>query len=94
VHTGSITGEFSPDVVERLNTMADFRMGYELNAELNEILRDVGIEGDFGNGGHTPEEWPQFGSVQKTLAEFKAAYDGFRAEMLSLFAEVARPARG
>ncbi len=84
----SITGEFSRDVLQRLNTMADFRAGYELNPELNVVLDEVGIEGSFGNGGHTPEQWPEFGSVQKTLAEFKAAYDGFRAEMLRLFKAV------
>ena len=84
----SITGEFSHDVLQRLNAMADFRTGYELNPELNAILDEAGIEGSFGNGGHTPEQWPEFGSVQKTLAEFKAAYDGFRAEMLRLFKAV------
>lgn len=86
----SITGQFSPETVALLNTMPDFRKGYELNDELNAILRTVGIEGDFGNGGHTPEEWPEFGSVQKTLAEFKAAYDNFRADILRLFKEVAQ----
>ncbi len=86
----SITGQFSSEVLDLLNTMPDFRKGYELNDELNGILRYVGIEGDFGNGGHTPEEWPEFGSVQKTLAEFKVAYDNFRADILKLFKEVAK----
>jgi len=84
----AITGQFPPEVLELLNTMADFRQGYELNDELNEILLRAGIEGNFGTGGHTPEEWPEFGSVQKTLAEFKAAYDNFRADILRLFKEV------
>jgi hypothetical protein len=30
-----------------------------------------------------PSEWPEFGPVQKTLAEFKAAYDGFRDQIVS-----------
>ena len=85
----SITAQFPSDAVQRLNTMVDFRTGYELNAELAPILREVGIEGNFGSGGHTPDQWPEFGSVQKTLAEFKAAYDGFRTEILRLFAAVA-----
>jgi hypothetical protein len=86
----SITGEFSPEVLQRLNEMADFRQGYELNVELNQILCEAGIEGDFGSGGHTPDQWSEFGSVQKTLGEFKAAYDGFRDEMLRLFQESER----
>ncbi len=66
--------------------------GYELNGELSQILRQVGIDGDFGIGGHTPEQWPEFGSVQKTLTEFKAAYDKFRGDILSLFNAAAGPA--
>jgi len=89
----SIQGEFAPEVVKRLSTIPDFRLGYELNAELTRILREVGIAGDFGTGGHTPEQWPDFGPVQKTSAEFKAAYDKFREEMLALLKAAAKPAR-
>jgi hypothetical protein len=81
----SITQQFPPDILQKLNTIPDFRKGYELNAELNQALREAGIAGDFGTGGHTPAQWPEFGSVQKTLAEFKAAYDKFRGDMLGLF---------
>ncbi len=89
----SITYEMPDLVVKKLNTIPDFRLGYELNGELSQIMRQVGIEGNFGIGGHTPEQWPAFGSVQKTLAEFKAAYDKFRGDILGLFAEAAgRPA--
>ena len=88
----SITQQFPAEVVKRLNTIPDFRQGYELNGELSQILREVGIDGDFGIGGHTPEQWPEFGSVQKTLTEFKAAYDKFRGDMLSLFNAAAGPA--
>ena len=90
----SITQPFPAEVVKRLTTIPDFRLGYELNGELSQLLRQVGIDGDFGIGGHTPEQWPEFGSVQKTLTEFKAAYDKFRGDMLSLFNAVAgRPAK-
>jgi hypothetical protein len=84
----SIGAEFPPEVLARLQTMADFRTAYELTPELNEILREVGIAGDFGTGGHLPEQWPEFGPVRKTLAEFTEAYEAFRAEMLRLFQEV------
>ncbi len=96
----SIGGEFPPQVLEWLSRIPDFRRGYELTPELNEILREVGVTGDFGSGGLRPEQWPEFGSVQKTLAEFKGAYDAFRGDVLRLFKEVAgtprtvrRPAR-
>ncbi len=89
----SITGWFPPEVLDRLSTIPDFRKGYELNAELNRILREAGVAGDFGTGGHTPEQWPDFGSVVKTLVEFTAAYDKFRDDMLALFKGVAKPAR-
>jgi hypothetical protein len=88
----SITAGFPPEVLNKLNTISDFRKGFELNAELNRALREAGIEGDFGKGGHTPAEWPDFGSVRKTLAEFKGAYDKFRDDMLGLFKQVAKPA--
>ncbi len=89
----SITGQFPQEVVDKLNTIPDFRKGYELNPELNRILREARIEGNFGTGGHTPEQWPDFGSVQKTLAEFKGAYDKFRDDMLGLFKAGAQPAQ-
>jgi hypothetical protein len=92
-YTESITQELPDVVVKKLNTIPDFRVGYELNGELSQILRQVGIDGNFGIGGHTPEQWPAFGSVQKTLTEFKAAYDKFRGDILGLFAEATgRPA--
>jgi len=89
----SITGQFPQEVMDKLNTFPDFRKGYELNAELNRILREAGIAGDFGSGGHKPEKWCDFGSVVKTLADFKAAYDKFRDDMLGLFKAAAAPAR-
>jgi hypothetical protein len=90
-HVESITQQFPVEVLQKLNTIPDFRKGYELNAELNQVLREAGIAGDFGTGGHTPAEWPEFGSVQKTLAEFKAAYDKFRGDTLALFKGAAGP---
>lgn len=85
----SIAEEPPVGILELLNRIPDFRTAYELTPEINGVLREAGIPGDFGSGGHTPEEWPQFGSVRKTLAEFKGAYDGFRSEMLGLFKEAA-----
>ncbi len=89
----SITGQFPQEVVDKLNAIPDFRKGYELNAELNRTLREAGIGGDFGSGGHKPDQWPDFGSVQKTLTEFKGAYDKFRDDILGLFKAAAPAAR-
>ncbi len=83
--TESIRDTFDPGVVERLNKIPDFIKGYELTPELNKIIKHVGIEGDFGSRGITPNQWPEFGAVKKTLAEFKAAYDGFRDRILKVF---------
>ncbi len=86
-HRESIAGDLPAHALVRLNELPDFRAGYELTPGLNAIILQAGVEGDFGNGGHEPEQWPEFGSVRKTLAEFKGAYDTFRGEMLRLLRE-------
>ena len=82
-YSESILQTFPSDIVNHLNQMADFRRAYEINPELAEIFKAAGIDEDLGKGGLNPSDWPQFGPVQKTLAEFKAAYDGFYHEILS-----------
>jgi hypothetical protein len=80
----SIRCTFPSDIPERLSRMDDFQKAYEVNPELAEIFAAVGISEDFGLKGMKPSDWPEFGPVQKTLAEFKAAYDAFKKEMVSL----------
>ncbi len=80
----SIRCTFPADIPERLSQMEDFQKAYEVNPELAEIFAAVGISEDFGLKGMRPSDWPEFGPVQKTLAEFKAAYDAFKKEMVSL----------
>jgi len=80
----SIRCTFPSDIPERLSRMDDFRKAYEINSELAGIFAAVGISEDFGLKGMRPSDWPEFGPVQKTLAEFKAAYDAFKKEMVSL----------
>jgi hypothetical protein len=82
--------------VEWLIRIPDFRRGYELTPELNGLLRDIGIEGEFGDGGLRPDEWAEFGPVQKTLAEFKGAYETFRDEVVRQVKDIpgVRPSRG
>lgn len=92
----SITRDFPASVVEWLIRIPDFRRGYELTPELNGLLRDVGIEGEFGDGGLRPDQWAEFGPVQKTLAEFKGAYETFRDEVVRQVRDLpgVRPSRG
>jgi len=86
----SISKTFSPEILEQLNQMEDFRKAYEINPELREIFREVGISEDLGLGGLMPSGWAEFGPVQKTLAEFKSAYDTFQKEMVSILQEHVR----
>jgi hypothetical protein len=86
----SISKTFSPEILEQLNQMEDFRKAYQINPELKEIFREVGISEDLGLGGLMPSGWAEFGPVQKTLAEFKSAYDTFQKEMVSILQEHVR----
>ena len=79
----SIQQTFPSEIYERLNQMQDFRKAYEINHELAEVFKEVGLYEDLGSEGLSPSEWTGFGPVQKTLAEFKTAYDGFYTEMIS-----------
>jgi hypothetical protein len=89
----SITKAFPEEVVAQLNQMEDFRKAFEVNPELVEIFKEVGISGDFGLSGMTPGEWPEFGPVRKTLTEFKNAYDTFQKEMVGTLHDLARRKR-
>ena len=80
----SILNSFPARVLDQLNQLEDFRKAYEINAELSERFKEVGISGDFGLEGLTPSDWHEFGPVQKTLFEFKAAYDIFQNQMVSI----------
>jgi hypothetical protein len=80
----SISHTFPPYAHELLNQIEDFQKAYEINSELAGILKETGISEDLGRAGVEPEDWSQFGPVQKTLSEFKSAYDNFQEEMVSL----------
>lgn len=87
----SISNIFPPDFFRMLNEMEDFRKAYEINSELAEIFKEVGIPGDFGHGGLMPSDWAEFGPVQKTLSEFKSAYDTFQKHLISTLQKVNPP---
>jgi len=89
----SILNTFPEETLIQLNQTADFRRAFEINPELDGIFKEVGISGDFGSKGLMASEWSEFGPVQKTLAEFKAAYDNFQKEMVSNFQGFVRKKR-
>ena len=74
------------------NRQATFakRRGYDLTPELKSFLEnEVGIDvGSWQTRGMQPAEWPDFGSVQKTGSEFRAAYDAFASQCVSIAKEV------
>ena len=82
VYEDSITHTFSSETLEQVSHMGDFRKAYEINAELAETFKEAGISEEFGHEGLSPSDWSEFGPVQKTLSEFKNAYDTFQADMI------------
>ena len=87
----SILGAYEPGAAERLRRLADFCRGYDLTPSLKDFLMNgVGIDvGTWETKGLTPADWPEFGAVRKTGAEFKAAYDAFAAMCVAVAREVA-----
>ena len=86
----SILHAFPKATTEQLSQMSDFKKAFEINSELAQVFKEVGISEDMGPGGLTPSNWPEFGPVQKTLAEFKNAYDSFQEEMVTLLQKIRR----
>lgn len=83
---------YPAEVARRLSALPDFNLGYDLTPALKEfLLNEVGIGevAEWGTGGIEPAGWPHFGSVLKTSAEFRAAYNGFADLCVSLAEEVA-----
>lgn len=88
---GSIGHEYEPGVTQRLYELPDFQKGYDLTPSLKDFLENevqIDLSG-WQTRGMEPGDWPEFGSVQKTTAEFKAAYDAFLVRCVGLAKEVA-----
>lgn len=86
----AVMEESDPQVLQRLLKLEDFRRAYELTPELAETLKKVGIQGDYGQGGIKPSEWPTFGSVVKTMNEFTNAYNQFKEKAIKIVREVVK----
>jgi len=74
----AVMRDADPGVVQRLLKLGDFRRAYDSTPELVKRLKEVGVSGDFGDGGLGTAEWPAFGSVVKTMREFTDAYNSFK----------------
>ena len=75
----SVLTSYDPEVALRLRKLPDFCRGYDLTPPLKDFLiQAVGLAvNDWHTRGVQPSEWPEFGAVRKTSAEFKSAYDRF-----------------
>ncbi len=89
----SILASYDPGVSARLSQLLnDYNLGYELTPALQKLMVDevgIGEAKDWGTDGIKPEQWPEFGAVQKTTAEFQEAYFNFRAKCVAIAKEVA-----
>ena len=75
------------EVVKRLMSIDDFVRGYDSTKAISTELVRVGVlsdEQELGFGGVPEDEWQGFGAVQKTMAEFKDAYERFLARCVDL----------
>jgi hypothetical protein len=81
--------EHDPGIAQRLLDLEDFKRAYEVNAELAAQLEEAGLAPDFGTGGIQTEDWPNFGSVVKTMTEFKNAYEDFKTTTIEFVKKVA-----
>jgi len=79
-------------LVGRLSNLSDFVLSYEIPSELAKRLVAAGaifaVE-SYGLRGISEEQWPVFGSVLKTMAEFRAAYQRFASQCVALAREQA-----
>jgi hypothetical protein len=71
--------------LEILLQIEDFVKAYEASPEVNELLKRVGIDRDYGSRGVSPEGWPSYGPSKKTMDEFSHEYVVFREKVVSLF---------
>ena len=88
---GLAPDSYEPDVVERLRALPDFCRGYDLTPSQKSFLQDkAGIDVfTWQTSGLEPTDWPDFGPVQKTTAEFRAVYDAFAAKCVAIAKQVA-----
>ncbi len=85
----SIYQPLDPEALEILMKYEDFVKAYEASPEVNELLKKVGIERNYGSRGVRTEDWPNYGPCMKTMKEFTNAYLAFREKVLKAVKEIA-----
>jgi len=70
------------EYLDILMKLENFVKAYEASPETNKLLKEIGIEGDFGTRGVDPHEWPNYEPSKKTFEEFTAAYLEFRDKVI------------
>jgi len=78
----SIYQQLPRKYLEILMQIEDFVKAYEASPEVNELLRKVGIDRDYGNRGVSPGDWPAYGPSAKTMHEFTDEYLAFRSRVV------------
>jgi len=79
-------------LVECLSTVSDFVISYEITSDLAKFIVEAGAiptAKSYGLSGISEEQWPRFGSVLKTMAEFRVAYQRFASQCVALAREQA-----
>ncbi|MEM1929138.1 MAG: transaldolase family protein [Thermofilaceae archaeon] len=71
-------------LLSKLMAIEDFVKAYEASPEVNDLLKEAGIDGHYGSRGVRPHEWPSYGPCAKTLNEFTEAYLAFRRRVVEL----------
>lgn len=79
----SIYQQLPRKYLEILMQMEDFVKAYEASPEVNELLKKIGIDRDYGNRGLRVDEWPSYGPSAKTMHEFTEEYLAFRSRIVN-----------
>jgi len=80
----SINRELDCEALKVLMIIEDFVKAYEASPELNSLLKEAGIYGNYGSRGVGTGDWPNYGPCIKTSKEFTEAYLSFREKVLNL----------
>lgn len=83
----AVTSAPDQEVVKRLMSIDDFVRGYDSTKAMSTELIRIGVlsdEQELGLGGIPEDERQGFGAVQKTMAEFKDAYERFLERCVDL----------
>jgi hypothetical protein len=70
----SINRELDCEALKVLMIIEDFVKAYEASPELNSLLKEAGIYGNYGSRGVGTGDWPNNGPCIKTSKEFTEAY--------------------